>query len=257
MAALASRSSSEDLMRAFDVLTRAEFDIRASAQPRYHLEMALLRWLHLRRLVPLSDLIQGVEKGAPAPRPSPATAAPRTTPAPPVAPKAPAPQRSVAPSSGASPAAPPAARPAARPEPAASPSGDLQPVAPAQLKDAFLEEVRRTKKFFHGTVVAMAQKIEVDGDRIVFTFGPHHRALRGQLDQTRPWLEDVASRLAGRRMAITSAEGAPTVVRDGSPRPAAPVDERKDALKQQALEDSGVQAMLDVFAAEIKDVEER
>jgi hypothetical protein len=28
-------------------------------------------------------------------------------------------------------------------------------------------------------------------------------------------------------------------------------------LRQQALADSGVQAMLDVFAAEIKDVEER
>jgi hypothetical protein len=35
------------------------------------------------------------------------------------------------------------------------------------------------------------------------------------------------------------------------------VSERQAALKQQALEDSGVQAMLDVFAAEIKDVEER
>jgi hypothetical protein len=130
-------------------------------------------------------------------------------------------------------------------------------VQPAQLKEAFLDEVRRVKKFFHGTVIAMAQKIDVDGDRIVFTFGPHHRALRGQLDQTRPWLEDVASRLAGRRMAITTVEGAPAASKEPGARAAAPVDERKDALKQQALEDSGVQAMLDVFAAEIKDVEER
>ena len=40
-------------------------------------------------------------------------------------------------------------------------------------------------------------------------------------------------------------------------RAAGAPDERKTELKQQALEDSGVQAMLDVFAAEIKDVEER
>ena len=56
--ALAPRFSTEDLMRAFEVLARAEYEIRGSTQPRYHLEMALLRWIHLRKLVPLSDLIQ-------------------------------------------------------------------------------------------------------------------------------------------------------------------------------------------------------
>jgi hypothetical protein len=42
-------------MRAFDVLTKADYEIRTSAYPRYHLEMALLRWIHLRKLVPISD----------------------------------------------------------------------------------------------------------------------------------------------------------------------------------------------------------
>jgi hypothetical protein len=37
---------------------------------------------------------------------------------------------------------------------------------------------------------------------------------------------------------------------------AAGEDEKRAALREQALADSGVQAMLDVFAAEIKDVEE-
>ena len=50
---VAAQFSTEDLMRAFDLLTKAEFDIRGSAHPRYHLEMALLRWIHLRKLVPL------------------------------------------------------------------------------------------------------------------------------------------------------------------------------------------------------------
>jgi hypothetical protein len=148
------------------------------------------------------------------------------------------------------------ARPAAAERPAPSPA---DPVDPARLKEAFLEEVRKAKKFFHGTVVAMAQRIEPDGDRFVFTFGPHHRALRAQLDQNRPWLEDVASRLAGRRMAIVSAEGsavAPVTRADTAP-PGGANAERQAELRQQALEDSSVQAMLDVFAAEIKDVEER
>src|SRR4051812_16391570 len=62
---LAKRFSGEDLMRAFDVLTKAETEIRASMQPRYHLEMALMRWIHLRKLVPLSDLIDQMQGGAP------------------------------------------------------------------------------------------------------------------------------------------------------------------------------------------------
>ncbi|MEX1127541.1 MAG: DNA polymerase III subunit gamma/tau [Vicinamibacterales bacterium] len=264
--ALAPRFSPEDLMRAFEVLTKAEYEIRGSAQPRYHLEMALLRWIHLRKLVPLSDLIDGLDTGGPVPSragagaPAGARTAPSAGIARPVAPPRPpaagaatvkaVEARREAPARPAPPSAPPAAQP----------SRD-EPVAPGAMKDAFLEEVRKAKKFFHGTVVAMAQKIEHDVDRIVFTFGPHHRALRAQLDQNRAYLEDVASRLAGRRMHVVSAEGVPaagTPPAAGAPgRAAAPPDDRKNALTQQALEDSGVQAMLDVFAAEIKDVEER
>ncbi len=48
--ALAGRFSREDLLRAFDLLTRAEAESATAAQPRYHLEMALLRWIHLRKL---------------------------------------------------------------------------------------------------------------------------------------------------------------------------------------------------------------
>ena len=265
--ALAPRFSSEDLMRAFEVLTKAEYEIRGSTQPRYHLEMALLRWIHLRKLVPLSDLIQGLEKGAPPVHRSAPGGAASPRPVGAAAPAAPAPS--------ARPTVPPARQPsaaaatvravetrreAAPSRPAAAPAG-AEPVAAGQLKEAFLEDVRKAKKFFHGTVVAMAQKIEHDDDKIVFTFGPHHRALRAQLDQNRPDLEERASRLAGRRITILSAEGVPTAVPGkaaGSPgRAAAAPDERKTELTQQALEDSGVQAMLDVFAAEIKDVEER
>ncbi len=62
--ALAARFSREDLLRAFDLLTRAESEIRGAAQPRYHLEMALLRWIHLRKLAPIEDLIARVESGS-------------------------------------------------------------------------------------------------------------------------------------------------------------------------------------------------
>jgi DNA polymerase-3 subunit gamma/tau len=265
---LSRRFSGEDLMRAFDVLTKAEYDIKSSMQPRYHLEMALLRWIHLRKLIPLTDLIKQMEGSAPVGptfrsgvQAAPAAAAPRPTAPAPSTPlsrtdtvKAVETKRAAAPVAGAD----------------AAPA--LKAVDPAMLKDSFLSEIHKAKKFFYGTVVAQAQRIEFEGDKVVFTFAPQHRALRAQLDQNRPWLESAATQLAGRRIAVAAAEGPPSVaVRSASSAAASsgetapamktgdagagPVD-RQEALKERALSDTGVQTMLDVFAAEIKDVEE-
>jgi DNA polymerase-3 subunit gamma/tau len=274
--AVSAKFSAEDLMRAFDVLTKAEFDIRGSAYPRYHLEMALLRWIHLRKLVPIGDLIQRAEKGGPVSSPSrPATAsqAARAAAPPPAPPGGEGPRRIVAPPRPPSVAAATVraveaiearqeARPAAGAKGGGTPANgsgmpNVQAVGPAELKDAFLAEVRKSKKFFFGTVVAQAQRIDIEGDRVVFTFAPQHRALRGQLDQTRVWLDALASQLSGRKMTVASAESA-APAKTADPAAAEPPDQnRQSDLRQQALADSGVQAMLDVFAAEIKDVEER
>jgi DNA polymerase-3 subunit gamma/tau len=255
IAALAARFSNEDLMRAFDVLTKAEFDIRGSMYPRYHLEMALLRWIHLRKLVPLSDLIQQMDKGGAVPaRPAAPAAAPRAMPAS-------AASRSTAPDSSraATVQAVQARREAPKPVETSAALPAVTPVASAEFKDAFLEEVRRQKKFFHGTVIAQAQRIDVEGDRVTFVFAPQHRALRATLEQMRPLLETIAAQLAGRRMTVAAVEGhslAPSKAEPGGAAATGQPD-HKAALREQALADSGVQAMLDVFATEIKEVEER
>ena len=244
--ALARQFSAEDLMRAFDVLTKAEVDIRGSMQPRYQLEMALLRLIHLRKLVPLSDLIEGLEKGG-APRAAAAPAPPKPVPSKPLATTA-ATVRAVE------------NRPKPAPPAPANGSTAAAHGGPA-LKEAFLAEIQKTKKFFYGTVVAQAH-IDFEPERVVFRFGPQHRALRQQLDQMRTWLEELATRLAGRRMAVVGADAAspPSAKASqagrGTDVPKEPED-RQAVLKQQALSDAGVQAMLDVFAAEIKEVEER
>jgi DNA polymerase-3 subunit gamma/tau len=64
LSALAGRFSREDLMRAFDLLAKCEQDIKVAAHPRYHFEMAMLKWMHLRRLVPLADLLEADGIGA-------------------------------------------------------------------------------------------------------------------------------------------------------------------------------------------------
>ena len=78
LSALTQRFSREDLLRAFDLLQKSEFDVRTASQPRYAMEMALLKWIHLRRLTPIEEVIAGLESpsrpGMPlGPRPTSAT----------------------------------------------------------------------------------------------------------------------------------------------------------------------------------------
>jgi DNA polymerase-3 subunit gamma/tau len=275
--ALVSRFSREDLLRAFDLLTRAEFDIRTAAQPRYHLEMALLRWIHLRKLVPIEELLAnagstgGGMSAAAGGRPALSATVSKPLASSPVPARAPMGRESV-PASSALPA-PPAGRavvpapPAvpARPVPEASSraTAPAQPVLPAQpaspapagLKDALLAEIRKSKVVFYNTVVAQAQKIEVAGDRVTFTFSAAQRTLRDVFEQNRTWLEGIAAQVAGRKMSVGAVlqEGAVPAT-ESAQKAAAP--DNKSALREQALADAGVQAMLEVFPAEIRDVEE-
>ena len=256
---LAGRFSREDLMRAFDLLGKAEYEIKSASHPRYHFEMVLLRWMHVRKLVPLTELLLGAgaqsagasAQGARASAPASARAS---------APAAPA--RVMAPA--------PASVPARAPAPVAqAPAPARAPVAPApapaqesgsgsNFKDSFLAEVRAGKQFFYNTVVAQAQRIDVTAERVTFSFLPTHRALREQFDQTRAWLEAAAERLAGRKVAVVAVQSdAPAGQAPAAAAAAPPADPAaKRDLKAEAMTSSAVQAMLDVFPAEIRDVEE-
>jgi DNA polymerase-3 subunit gamma/tau len=293
---LAEPFSREDLMRAFDLLLKAENDIRTASEPRYALEMALLRWTQLPKLVPLTDLIASLEGGAPslrpgAPRGPGAAASPRrpegTGDRPPSQGSG-EPRRSG--SGGGGPGAGPPAPRVGEPPPrvveaaprTAAPAAEPGLADPGALKDALLAEIRKSKKFLYNTVVAQAQRISCEPDRVVFTFGSMHRHLHSQLEQQIPWLETMVQTIAGRRMKVVaglSADASPVAlgVPEGSADASAAQARRSDAasgvpgrsnaeaglsedpkadLKARAMADAGVQAMLDVFGAEIKDVEE-
>ena len=309
--ALTTRFSREDLLRGFDVLSRAEFEIRSATQPRYNFEVAMLRWMHLRKLVPLTELIDGLEQ-----QPAPTSSAGQR--------HAPRAERTVTstetPSRAQRPSAPPAARRsttkrAAPPEtrraqtPDAPAPQQSAAESPADAKAAFLAELKRTKKFFHGTVVAQAQQVEVDDRRVTFVFTEAQRTLAKQVETSRPWLEAMATQAMGRKMTVGARQitgagpaepaspeaGAAAVARqptidpvafpqsspdteppppteppsdlDLSPvLPARPVaasaqpkktpDGPADDLLSQAMGDQAVQTMLEVFPAEINDVEE-
>jgi DNA polymerase-3 subunit gamma/tau len=202
--ALAARYSREDFMRAFDLLSRAELDIRASSQPRHQFEMALVKWIHLRKLTPLSDLL------------TPQALSPK-------------------------------------PQALSPPDPPASELSRGDVKPALLSSIREQNKTFYGMVVAQAQKIDVQGDAIVFTFAPVHKTLKAQLEAKKSWVEQVAQTVSGRRMTVRVVEGAP------APAPDAAADDataRRADLRARAKAEPAVQAVLDVFGGEIEDVEE-
>ena len=347
LTALAGRFSREDLLRGFDVVVRAEVDMRGAAQPRFHLEMALLRWMHLRKLVPLTELLSGASRPAPASAanrsskatgaaerrggistvdrgrgraatatpgrertpatvspppngaedgaeppaaaatdapPAPETTAPAATataasPAPPAdTPDATA-SDALPPSSAAAPSppgtasrgAPPAAARAtsaahasgASAEPAREPDTPdrVAPPDASDTKTAVLDAIKRAKSFFHGTVVAQAQRIALGDDRLEFTFTARQRTLARQAEQHRAWMESVASEVVGRPIAVsvtTGGEATDAPAPAGGSGPATARDANGgevDPLRERVMKDSVIKAMLDVLPAEIESVE--
>jgi DNA polymerase-3 subunit gamma/tau len=260
LTAIAGRFSREDLLRAFDLLTRAEAEIRGAAQPRYHLEMALLRWMHLRKLAPIEELIAGLADSGGPNRLRQGYAGPPKL-------RAEAERAALLPS-GIQPGPAPRPAPIARSAPPTqvAPSAPAAPsppsLSPANFKDALVAEIRTSKEVLYNMVVAQAQGIEVGGDRVTFEFSSTQRTLRDTLEQHRAWLESIAQQIAGRRIAIAivQADAASPAAGEGSAPDMKASDkksaDRKSALREQALADAGVQTMLEIFPAEIRDVEE-
>jgi DNA polymerase III subunit gamma/tau len=249
LAAMSGQWSREDLLRAFDLLTKAEQEVRVSDQPRYNLEMALLRLMHLRKLVPLAELLAGsggVARTTAAPaRPQ----APRVPMAPAV-PKVGAVQRSapapVAPASGTS-----------------GTSGTKGTDAPdGGLKEKFLSEVKAAKSTFYNLVVASAYRIDAGQSGIVFSFLPNQKNAKGQCEEQKAWLASIAEKVGGKPVPVS------VVIADAGSQPApaaaAPVASREPSrdgvtpdAKEEAMQNSTVQALLEIFPVDKTTIEER
>jgi hypothetical protein len=140
-----------------------------------------------------------------------------------------------------------------KPQALSPPDPPASELSRGDVKPALLSSIREQNKTFYGMVVAQAQKIDVQGDAIVFTFAPVHKTLKAQLEAKKSWVEQVAQTVSGRRMTVRVVEGAP------APAPDAAADDataRRADLRARAKAEPAVQAVLDVFGGEIEDVEE-
>jgi DNA polymerase-3 subunit gamma/tau len=289
-------------------VAKLEQDVKVAAQPRFHLEMALVRWVHLRKLVPLAALLDGLSDGGGG-LPAPALA-PRSAPVVPAAPARPIGRPPVPMASATAPAVPPAAAPpagapgrsaaalppspgtpAARssppprgaprtsapaPTPASGPTASASPgagsadppgppsprnllvedvseAALARFREAFLGDVKRSRgQADWGMVFLPARRVEVAVGSVTFVYETLPKMLATRFEGLRPGLSELASSLAGRPMTVTCrVEGGPAVA-----APTTAQQGEKDRLKAAVMAEPAVQALLDVFPADIRDIEE-
>ena len=234
---LAEAYSEEDLLRILEVLTQLETDLRWAQDPRVTLELALLKMVQMRRLVPFAELVERVERlaaGAPAPR----AAAPSATV--PVAP-------SRSPTRPAAVVTPPSA-PASSP-PASSASG-AGPASPADGAAGILAAMIGLA----ATRPSLAQPLrgahaQLDGETLRLDVAAHFATLVSEhADDYR----ELARKAAGRPLKVQVGV-APAAEAEAAP---APAEAKKRRLMEEAAREPAVQEALDLFGGKVVEVRE-
>jgi DNA polymerase III subunit gamma/tau len=247
LVALAGQWSREDLLRAFDLLTKTEQELRLSDQPRYNLEMALLRLMHLRKLVPIAELLGMAERVTHTGRPPSASSAPRVPDVPNVSAAAArgrsgATSPKLATDAGASEGGPKGERPAS-----------------GSLKDSLLSEIKSAKPVFYNVVVAAAYRIDVTPGAVAVVFQPNQKVARQQCEEQRAWLQGIAEKVMGRPVVVSISVNDTAVASTPSPQavqPAQPARPSPEEIARDAMANATVQAVLEIFPVEKTTVEE-
>ncbi len=113
--------------------------------------------------------------------------------------------------------------------------------------------------------MASAFRIDAAPSGIVFTFLPNQKNAKSQCDEQKAWLQSIAEKVAGRPVPVSIAvadAGAQSAPASGSlgDQPAARRRRQKtspDDLKAEAMANSTVQAVLEIFPVDKTTIEER
>jgi len=228
---LAAHFSEEDLTRFFQILVAAEGEMRWSSQPRFHLEMALTRVLHAKRLVSIEELINQLGDAGPPSSPGPPAKGSTQFP------QAPATSRFTATAPARAMAEPPASPSAGRAGPVESLKAAVAAGSP--LVSSLLEHARDIRQTSAG--------IEIE-------FSAQDRFSLEMLQSAENFnlLKEIADSVAGKPQTVkllleSQASGA-----GACPEFVAP-DSKKELL-ERVKADANVQSFIDAFHGEITDV---
>src|SRR6185437_42527 len=189
----ADQFSESDLVRFFHSLAETETTLKDAANPRYQVEVALVKLMEMRRLASLSDLVDRIaalESSLRTGNPPAEKSSPRTTPAS----SAPAePTRTSAPATTAVPETQAAS------EPAATRSGSENSFC-GQVKTK-LEQKRRRLML---AALESAMRAELEGDEFVVEFSPeakHYRDTLARADNSKA-LREACAEVCGKEIGI-------------------------------------------------------
>jgi DNA polymerase-3 subunit gamma/tau len=233
----------EDWTRVFQILAGLEFGLKASSQPRFLFEGALIRMAGLGAVRPIEEILASLGG---TPTPPPASRKPNEVkPTPP-------PGRS---------------QPSSRVETATLPASIAAGFE--DVREAVVSAVTQARPML-GALLERAVAVLVDGGTLVVTFGAADTGMRRVLmteDNVRS-IEAIVAEALGRPLTLRAAESSESI----PARPKAPTaatattgpraerpssggtDESRQALTERALKDPAVSRLLKEFGAQVVDV---
>jgi DNA polymerase-3 subunit gamma/tau len=274
---LADQFSEQDLIRFFSILTKTEQDIRTSSQPRFQLEMGLMKLTQARKLYSLEDALsriielQSLVGGAgisSSTSNTPSAQPPRSTgnvesprsfkTSKPHAEEAPAPAQPVEPAPRATSKVLAASEPPLPSEPPYLPDDPYpyEPELPARSArpavttsedgDAAVKNIIAAIEAKRNIMIGLAlekAKVRIDGDYLRVVLSPDNARDKTLFDKRdkRQAVEEAAREVLGRRLTLSVSVGGQPEVDD--------IPKRKEAApgKAQEADTSKVQAFADKF----------
>jgi hypothetical protein len=234
--------SLQDWTRVFQILAGLESGLKASGQPRFLFEGALIRMAGLGSVRPIEEILAGLG-GAPVIPPAPVKSARIEPPRTPI-------RTAPLTRAEAAPIAPPPA-----------PGGDVRAAISAAVTQA---------RPMLGAMLERAAAITVDGGTLVVTFGAPEAGVRRVFvtDDNVRSVEAIAGQTLGRPVALRVEVSSPTDATGSavsgpagtvaeavaSPPFAGGADESRQALTERARKDPGVNRLLKEFGAQVVDV---
>ncbi len=232
LAAIAAKFSEEDLTRYLQLTLDLYRDMQSSLQPRFHLEIGLVRLVHAGRLQPIEEALAGLGGAGSGSRP----ALPASSPSVPSAP-------------ATAPATPKVSTPqAAAPEPAAPKPAEPRQTAsadPADWRRALHAALMELGMTFTADAVENSRVVESNGELQFTTTKPYKLALRE--DDLRKALSRVSPRALRIQVVISDSVDNAAPIGTGAPT-------REDDVTSRALENPEVRRFREVFGGEIRKI---
>jgi DNA polymerase-3 subunit gamma/tau len=258
---IANNVSEDDVIRSIDLLTQLEGALRWAPEPRFHLEVALLKLAQLRHLASFEDLLarlEALESGSP---PVPRSTPPVKAPSPATKPASTTKRATPKPSA----TTPSSLRPPKTPEPS-EPSVTRDRPDAAELVARILDRLRSVNPKLHA-LLSHHGGVSLDGDCLRVGFDASQEFSRTELDREdlRSILAKAASECAGRTVRVEIASSA-SLALSGSPGSAGsagveptpapePAPPKPDALRDKVLKEPLVRSFLETFQGEIEEIQ--